>query len=384
MKKTRLNCTAYYFASVFLLLFLFSCRSRPKAFKIVRTIEFDIKKNLSPGDDNWRIENGKAVYIFPLTETDKHVYFFDENGKKKLVVPLKEIKQLTDIDRVAVFNYDSIFVSSRYSGNLYLINHEGSVQKRIVLGGLDSLGSTYQLISPGYSSFLYNGKFLFTLNLAIYQPHLGHNLEVHEYYSIQKHGPYFALYTDPFNNPEKIDTFLNGFFNRFIDTNCNNHDNPRPTFNNDTILFSSCYSDSLYLIKPGPFRIVNVKKMESSYDRHLLKNDPLPIDSMDQDEMHRRAECQGWIKRHLYDPFRHLYIVSIVHSRKDEDERRSWSVIVLNTKLEKLGEHVFWEDEYVPTSILVHSEGLLIQKRDKAYIQNKKFDLFSYDLKPKS
>ena len=248
-----------------------------------------------------------------------------------------------------IVNPDSIFVLSGHARKLYIINSKGEVLKTYsLLMGDESKGTSMALITTSNEPFLI-GDTLFINAFPDRSPYYkgqhiqAINLKTGEYYY---KGEFPVLYAN-LDGWNKMSTGVYKLYNQHNGSLLSSHMGSKYLFSGstDNTLKVQFYAGSKFFDNVAP---IPLKDKEKSWSYHYL--------------------TQNYYGQVLYDQYRKVYYriaMLAVDPLNDKNERnriedKPISIIILNNKLEKIGETLLSSNKYFFRTMFVEKEGLYI------------------------
>ena len=349
-----------------------------------------------------RILDQELLYFGDLT-TAKKIVFFDFDGNEIQQVDLKNIIQQTPhgVRNLTVIARDSILLMEEYTSTLILANEKGELNNKVDLTLFypsDYLVEFNSSIFSDFSqNFLRDGVFV-SYGLSP-DNDFGQNSRIESlksYYNQVSERAYFVQFKNVLDTIKiKSLDHLIGFKQTYSPVDHFTFEFSHYNVHDDFILFSSWYSDKLYIYDFHKQKMRKELKIESDYTTiggtpFLITEDNLQLmDSL----LKIRGSFNGLINRFFYDESNKNLFVQVYHEQKDRasDIRgaaRPWSLLIYNDDLNKVFEKPFQHGEYSMGFTILTQKGLMLRRIDKNEQEfNKKnqtkrfsFDVFTFDL----
>lgn len=377
--------------SIFLFLLialLYSCTNSKKSdskFVKTGTTIFQITSKI-PSNDAGSIKIGDSTYyVFPFTETYKKIFICDKQGLIIDSISLKYLSELgVNMGRISYINRDSIVVVSFYSNEIFLINHDGALISQTKMPNIIN-GYDCQLIPLNNLNCYYSGGiWCFSGGSNTSDSNLSSIENIYNYYRLKKEDPYLIRIENPFQQ-DKVSSkyYIPGFEKRFVPEKFANLSEGRQlAFIDDTIVFCTNLTDSIYKFAGEPLSLIYAAKIKSEYSN--IHQPLLLIDSVNQESFNNLFFRYGYIRKLIYDKERGLFYIAAMHDNTTLKKSvrgvpKVWSLIILDCQFRKLGEHFFAYNTYFPSSIMIHPEGVLIQKVQTENLEKyATFDIFTF------
>ena len=350
----------YLFKLLSITLLFYACSSSiQKKDSIEKIEEIPFHSGFISGNVQIELFNNEEYICFGDYKTHKKIAMHGLQSQKKHLVDLsKVIKSGEKILAYEVVNLDTIFVLPYYSNKLYCINREGTIWKEVdlnpYLGGKDK----YEL-QRSSTPFLYDkSTFIFSLDY-VPQKNKGDNhfttLMAHRHAS-----PMLFKVENIFSEKPKTSFGLDSLYTHFMSNIHVNIEGNRFSFLNNRIFFQSAYSDSLYVINSKSMLVKKKIKILSRFSELRIK--PLSIDEFLRKSrtINDNFKSNGQMVRFIYNKEKDLYYVFAKHKNKGSET--PWSIIILNSDFQKIGEQRIDHKIYNPFGIMTE-KGLLIQHK---------------------
>lgn len=375
--------------NLLLLTILIACthNTSNKTFNHIKNYTF--YSGFNSGNMQTKKINKKEYICYGDLKTRKKIAIHSLDNSEKYFVDVSAINTLGEqAIAYAVNNFDSIYLLSKYSNFIFLIDSSGTIKNKYNFNKNPLINAQFEL-SPISSPFLYNkSTFILSLN---FKPNNSHRFDTPsdyiKYYSDCKKS--YQLCKISNLNKDTLDLQFgtkNLYANFTKSTDLTIEGNHYSQVNN-MIIFTSAYSDSLYLIDPITLSLKEKIKITSDYSQAYIS--PISIaDSFNNSKLlNQNFKSNGQIRDIVYDKSKQLYYCSISHKPKSIETPWSdpipWSIIVLNEEFNKIDEIKMDEKKYT-YSIMMCSQGLLVsnysetKEEDDFFIKNT-LTLFRYE-----
>jgi hypothetical protein len=302
------------------------------------SVEF--KLGYSPSSIGTVSLSNREYLYFGDTRTFKCIDIVSFDGSVFSKIPLNEITNLGhQINNFYIKSIDSILVLSLYTNQLFLINNKGNILKQIDLNSLFKGGKKYGLKSSLYQDFYFKGKILLKgfLNVLNEPDPFNDWVQFYKYlYRKIYSEPYFFQISNVFSDSMSLNTGLDGFYLNFLTPDYEALESPLYYHTENRLFCLSVYSDKIYEIDPYEFKII--KQITVASDFTKVSEAPVPINKQTEGKtevlISNNGQTQGAIRKLLYDKYRKLFYVFVIHSVNADapEEKRSmnrpWSLII--------------------------------------------------------
>lgn len=318
---------------------------------------------------------------------EEFIFYADYNTFKKIVIHsfIKNEVQEVDLSKIInrgekifgyeVVNLDSIYVLTRYTSKVFLINNKGNIKQEIDFNQYSSIKNKYELMRSS-SPFLYNDTtFIFSLD---YRVDTGTVKENHN--NGKKEATLFKV-----NNFKKDSLScklgLYNLYNNFTTENDFSIEGNNFTFINERIIFYSAYSDTLYIINPITLALDDKVKITSEFSQVHINPVKITDQLSGKSDLNKNFKSNGQIRGLLYDSRKNKYFCFVTH--KPKKKVNPWSIIVLDEKFNKIDEVKMDHTKYSSSGVMT-DEGILISNyyetlNDKDHFKKNTMTLFRYE-----
>lgn len=392
--------TTTYLTIVFgLCLLLTNCTDKtlnPElSLKKIKEISFDF----GPGDREkfsgfFSDESGNTVYYFASPVTGQIIKYFNEEGEYISETSLQAVLNLEeDIDALEIISKDSICILGQYSGNMYLLNHQGEIYFKKSLPAV--IQSNSKLTQGGLEFELYAS----TMRNFISGDHaVVAVIWIPDYKSDSLMSPinqcitrtkiilkYPNLLKLPFNKNDSDQVkSVNLLSQLYSDTTLFYGEAFNHLITDDKILYWSWYSDEVIILDGNSLEILGSKKIKSDYTTVGVK----PMRSEDflknQNRVNELFKSQGHITGAYYNKKRKHYYFAVLESidleKRKELGYTPWSLLIYNEQLELIGEKNYDLNSHA-VFLLPVKNGFMLKRilSDEEYSPNKiTFDYYEY------
>lgn len=299
-----------------------------------------------------------------IIEQNEYVTFADLTSRRLIKVFNTEGKEVSDIHlgdfiekygKISDFHLvslDSIFLLTKYTNHIYLLNLETDefIQKdysRLLSDGIELSGPLNFVGNKVYCTIDYNPPFESEiLNLDQF-------LEANE--EILRRSILFVD-TAPRKSEISYNVELDSVYLRFADPMMIYVEGNHILCTDEVIIFYSSYSDSLY-IYTADYELARVVGVESEFSDAKVKPVSVKEFMSNNNLVSKNFLDNGFIQDIEYDPYRNIYYCIIRHPAPRE--HRPFSILVLSEDFSKLYESEMDEEKY-NTGIFVGSKGLYL------------------------
>ena len=340
--------------------------------KMLKAGSVEFKLGYSPSSIGTVSLSNREYLYFGDTRTFKCIDIVSFDGSVFSKIPLNEITNLGhQINNFYIKSIDSILVLSLYTNQLFLINNKGNILKQIDLNSLFKGGKKYGLKSSLYQDFYFKGKILLKgfLNVLNEPDPFNDWVQFNKYLNRKIYSePYFFQISNVFSDSMSLNTGLDGFYLNFLTPDYEALESPLYYHTENRLFCLSVYSDKIYEIDPYEFKII--KQITVASDFTKVSEAPVPINKQTEGKtevlISNNGQTQGAIRKLLYDKYRKLFYVFVIHSVNADapEEKRSmnrpWSLIIYTENFEKIREQKMPALHFDISLAVVCREGLLI------------------------
>ena len=350
-------------------------------------ISFDLKFRPRPIFHGVLEEKQENIYYFSDVVSYKEVVFFNSKYEKIKTISLKEVAKEDNIGGIKPINSDSILVLSLHTSNIYLVNQNGKILKKIILKSLIDVpievnapiafidGDVNSLLlanSPPLDSNFNSSDMINSMKLS--------------WNESNKRG-YLIKVENALKDP-KLSFCVKGFYSNFAKDDYLYTESPHYLSLKNNIFILSCYSDSLYISERNSCTVEKKIPVKSKFTQLPTEAVSINKDNVANSTHNVHLQTFGYVHDICYDEYRNVYYLSIVHkvpinaTKEERGGSRAWSVLVLNEKFEALDEVKFEPKQFNHGFIIPVKKGILISNykdRDSDDISTK-FTLFKVNL----
>jgi len=356
----------------------------------IENIEFDLGYSPMSRYSGTIELNGKEYLYFGDAMTNKCIDILAFNKDTVCRIPLNEVLNKEYIEDFYIKNLDSIFVLSQYSNHLYLIDNKGTIHNTIDFNQYLKPIGRYDLCSSAYQDFYFNNSFLFHGDRHVSSPFKDQVKSLRYICGKMYPSPYFLKFNHVFTDSVELQTGLNGYYSKLVksDSFLVESSYYYHIENKNWLFCFSSYSDKISELYPDSLKIKRNITIKSRYTK--IGVSPVPINEKtikDNNLISNSLQTQGCIGRLLFDKYRQLFYVIVMHSvnenapKKNRGANRPWSFFVYDTTFTKFTEIQMPSLKFNPYNIIVCKEGILIStnfQMNNNYEKDKaKFTLFA-------
>jgi hypothetical protein len=381
MKKILFN--------LFLLTLLSACTTNTSTKNFQHIKNYIFYSGFLTGNMQIRTINKKEYICYGDLKTRKKITIHSLDDSEKYSIDVSKInKQGEQAITYAVNNFDSIYLLSKFSNFIFLIDSSGAIKNKYNINKNLLINAQFEL-SPTSSPFLYNDStFILSLNFKPDNSYQFNSLSDHIKYAKDAKRSYQLCKITNLNEDTLDFQFgtKNLYANFTKETDLTVEGNHYSLVNN-RIIFTSAYSDSLYLIDPITLDVKKKIKITSDYSQVYISPISIADNLNDYKLLNQNFKSNGQIRDIVYDESKKLYYCAVNHKPKSIETSWSdpipWSIIVLNDDFKKVDEVKMDETKY-SFSIMMCSQGLLVSnyyetKDDPYFFTKNTLALFRYE-----
>ncbi len=344
------------------------------------------------GTSKYKVIKGVEYICHSELVTHKKIIGESLDGSKIYNIDLKPVFEMFGpIGAVDILDWDNIYVMPHYSTYIVLIDGNGMFKRKIDLSRFIQQDEYYELMS-------FKGEFIFKDTSMIFC------LDVEPQKLTERYDKVLARDSVIRKMPIfiKIDNFMKDslvchlgaedLYPRFSTENILTVEPKQYRFVNDQIIFTSMYSDSIYIINSKTLKVAKAIKIHSKYTGliidHLTRED---VENSSTLSLTYNSYTNGYISNVVYDQLSHHYLVLVAHKPKNtiaeimsgSHSRSGCSVIVLDSLFNQIDEIKLDEQKY-NTHCLSTSKGLYLasnsmHSNDSNYYEKYNYTLFKYE-----
>lgn len=345
--------------------------TKPKKMSEIEQLKFDI--GFPTSGINRYFTDGQSEYLaFVDFNTSKKISVHSINNQKQLFsIPLKELMQTDRFFDFAIVDLNTFVLLSKYTNKVYVIDRFGKLIDKIdyskyLLDGIE--------LAPPIS--VTNG--VFSAGIDYTHPDFPDNPGVDDYIESYKKRYIFPLtfnVHDFQTEGESIQVALDSIYSRFTNDNEmaieGNHILNTPS----NILFSSIYSDSIYIFNTE-YELDKIVPVISEFIK--INTRPITFQQYLENPESISTNIRGnsFVSSLLYDSFKDQYYCFV--RDKMIDELLPFSIIIFDAAFNKLDEIKMDHQKVFPFGF-VGENGLYLLSTDKRDKLKKTYTLFNYE-----
>jgi hypothetical protein len=377
------------------MMLLIGCVNSMQKVKLIplKTIVFDLpfEPTLIPIGYCDRSDTQNSFYYFADFRTTKQIAFCNTEGKIVAITDLKPlIKDNVPWYTMQVRARDSIAAISANDHKIIFFNSMGHIIHQCVMPSLNYHGIIYNIMNGPMPPDL-NFRHCFSdINPSRYNFYdtLSGKIDWHKRHAAYYSGPTMVRITNQFSDSPVISLQFIGLQDRFMHPHYTSGD---PVYLNSetSFYYTNTYADSFYKLNIENGDVISKVRLSSVYSNMGAQSITGTTGEAVQTQGDMVRSTKGVIREGKYDRYRKLIYLMFYHEVPADakpihkGEHRPWSMFIYNEQLEKLAEIPFKADTYVPQSLIVNQEGILLKKMDinpeeRSYKQT--FQQFSIEL----
>lgn len=328
--------------------------------------------------------DNNELFYFANVESNKKIDFFYNNGQHFSSVNVSPITSSGEkIESILCISLDTIFVKTAINGNVYCLDRNGLIWKRIRGISTWKDGEEFESTSTiTNNNFYLNRKFIFHCIPAFpTDESLSMTEALSKQADVANKKPYFLNVENWWQDSAQYSFSIPNFYCRFIDSGYINMEPPLYACSDSNAILFSVYSDRIYKANKSNTGIEKDIRISSRYTPIGIK--PIPVTTEHfGDALNNMAQRGGMIINVTYDKYRKQYYVSVRHkasSKENTGQHNSnrWSIIILDPQLNFKEEILMEAGKYNPGDIIVSKDGIYIYKNNDELLPQKiEFDVF--------
>ena len=282
------------------------------------------------------------------------------------------------------YNLDTILILQDYSRVIRFINREGEVWKTIDFSPYLENPSIYELGFNANLRFKLNDtSLIFSIN---YTPDIvptsieGNEKEIAYYYNWVKKNPILFKVDNVFSDSISAHLGASDIYNSFTKPNEVSFEHSQFKLLNGQIIFTSRYSDSLYIVDPVKLTVINKVKIQSQYSKLFVKPITVSQFSINPDSIEENDKTTGHIENVCFNKLKGIYFCCVSH--QSEAEIKPWSILVLDRNFKQIDEIKMDESKYYHGAKFSEQMGLTLNlkksKDDSDYFTKSIYHRYEY------
>jgi hypothetical protein len=320
-----------------------------------------------------RGDTQNSFYYFADFRTSKKIACFNRQGKLSNIINLKSlIKNNAPWYTTQVRSIDSIAAISSNPNELFFFNNDEEVQHQADILPIKYGRTTYSIL---------NGTRSPDLNFDVCYSDIEPNyddcrdsasgkMDWGKWHATLYSGPALARITHLFSDSPVVTLQFAGLQSRFMKAGTLSGS---PVFFNSgtSLYYANTYSDTFYQFDITSSQLIHKVHLQSAYSNMGAPFSTISVSNNDaQAHGDMVRSTKGVIREGKYDKYRKLIYLMFYHEVPADikpihkGEHRAWSLFIYNEQLEKLAEIPFKADTYLPQSLIVNPEGILLKKMD--------------------
>ncbi|MFK8037108.1 MAG: hypothetical protein AB8B74_02365 [Crocinitomicaceae bacterium] len=372
---------------IFFISLAYGCTTEKKQ----ELIHIDEKEYLNGflGNSKMTKVNGKTFLCHYDLVTNKKIIAESLEDDEKHIIDLSEVILMSDsrIKAFEIIDWNTIYLLPIHSTHLLVANGEGQHIKTLNLSPYLEQEGQFELVNWTGSFVINDTSMIFPLEFRPESLPLTMRDSFEAYDS--------ARYTAP--RLFKIDNFLKDslsvhfgashLYQRFVEENVLAYDKSNFRFINGQIIYSSMYTDSIYLINPITLKVTASYKIQSDYTGLIIKHiTRQEFTNSGQNLLMYNAYSNGNINDIFFDHISQNYFVSVFHKPEEENQspaKLEWSFIVLDQTFNKIDEIKMNADLYnqncYSTNNGLYLAANMAHKNDTNYYKKNNYSIFKYE-----
>lgn len=326
------------------------------------------------GFPNSRVLNGGLTFSNDTSEylffcnpsVGKSINIFSSNAQVEYIIPLNEIFQKgEEIRDIQILSFDTIFVVSQRTNNIYIINSLGQIWRTINLEHMliyDNI--KYEVIPSFKHNFYYKGSLYFGLVIKDYpRKTYSNKLEMlQSNLKLESKSPFICKINGIFNDSLSIEFGLFGFLSNFYDSSYYLNDFRVYYPIENKLILTSIYSDMVFVVNIFNLKLENQHKLSSNYSKINIV--PIKLDQHinNPGNYNQALVQQGHIDVvHFCSEDKRFYI-KVRHDRDSLmiiNDKFPFSIITLDKNFRTLFESQILDQNYVCNPVFISNKILI-------------------------